>query len=102
MITPASAQPFRSDQSRYHMVFVLLLIAGLVFCGFDKLLVLGATAFVVATIVPCAIIGIRNGARLEREAREKANGVPVCSGQDNGQTENCATPWLRQFAAHFS
>jgi hypothetical protein len=36
----------------YHMVFVLLLIAGLVFCGFDKLLVLGATAFVVATIVP--------------------------------------------------
>jgi hypothetical protein len=86
----------------YHMVFVLLLIAGLVFYGYGKLLVLGATAFVVATIVPCAIIGIRNGARLEREAREKANGVPVCSGQDNGQTENCATPWLRQFAAHFS
>ena len=84
----------------YVMVFVLLLIA--VFYGFGKALVIDATAFVVATIVPCAIIGIRNGARLEREAREKANGVPVCSGQDNGQTENCATPWLRQFAAHFS
>ena len=60
----------------YIVFLVLLLIAGLVAYGLGKALVIGVTAFVVAVIVPCAIIGLRKGARIEREAREKANAKP--------------------------
>jgi hypothetical protein len=60
------------------IVFLLVVLAifGIVYFGWAKIVLMTLLVFVVATVVPCAIIGIRKGARLQREAREAVNAKP--------------------------